>query len=467
MAALQGDVLWKRAIIVLAAAVFLTLGWVLPPFWVMVGGACVVAVGVTLRYPVAGFVLLAFAVPWMGGLEVGSGSVAVSPVDALVGLIGFVWLARLTQNRREGLKVAPWTPWLVLFVVVISASATQALDSHASLREIAKWVELIVVYHAGTALVRNRRDVSLILGSVVLAGVSQAVLGYIQSALQLGPAAFTHALALRAYGTFDQPNPYAGYLNVVFAVALALSYAEIDRRWRMAARVSVVSLLVALLASQSRGALLATVVAFAVVSSFHSRHMLRLSWLATLCGVVGSWLVSLDVVPVSPFERVLTAVGLGNVSFGAVNNSNFSAVERAAHWLAGVRMFSAHPLLGVGIGNYAQAYPVYHPRGWYAPLAHAHNYYINVGAEAGIFGLAAYLLLAGSALWYSYAAFRRCQDAVFRAAALGTFGALVATNFHNLFDVLYVHGMVVLLGVLVAIATVGLHNSDVTALRVE
>jgi O-antigen ligase len=156
-------------------------------------------------------------------------------------------------------------------------------------------------------------------------------------------------------------------------------------------------------------------------------------------------------VPLGPFQRLLTAVGLGNVSFTNVNNDNFSAVERAAHWLAGVRMFAAHPVLGVGIGNYAAAYPRYHPRGWYAPLGHAHNYYINIAAEAGIVGLGAYLLLGGSALWYSYAALRRVPDGVLYASILGVLGALTATYFHNLFDVLYVHGLAALFGLLVAL----------------
>ena len=134
----------------------------------------------------------------------------------------------------------------------------------------------------------------------------------------------------------------------------------------------------------------------------------------------------------------------------------FSKTERAAHWLAGVRMFAAHPLLGVGIGNYAAAYPAYHPRGWYASLEHAHNYYINIAAEAGIVGLTAYVLVAGTALWYSYAAIRRASDRVCRAAVLGVLGALVATSLHNLFDVLYVHGMVALLGLMMVFVSTSL-----------
>ena len=139
------------------------------------------------------------------------------------------------------------------------------------------------------------------------------------------------------------------------------------------------------------------------------------------------------------------------MSFGNVTNANFSAVERAAHWLAGVRMFASHPLLGVGIGNYSAAYPRYHPRGWYAVAWHAHDYYINIAAEAGIVGLTAYTLMIGVALWYSYVTVRQVDDRLAYAAALGVLGAVTATSFHNLFDVLYVHGMAAFMGLLVGL----------------
>jgi O-antigen ligase len=159
----------------------------------------------------------------------------------------------------------------------------------------------------------------------------------------------------------------------------------------------------------------------------------------------------------------MTSIGLGDVSFGNVTDANFSTVERAAHWLAGVRMFAAHPFLGVGIGNYSVAYPAFHPRGWYASLEHAHNYYINIAAEAGIIGLTSYSLMVGSALWYSYAIVRRTRDNVCFAVSLGALGVLVATSFHNIFDVLYVHGMATLLGAILALAPAGRRVDLVTS----
>jgi putative inorganic carbon (hco3(-)) transporter len=218
----------------------------------------------------------------------------------------------------------------------------------------------------------------------------------------------------------------------------------------------------ALFASQSRGALLAALAAAAVLSAclFRAvRPVLGLAILATVAFALG---VTFGVIPAGPITRILTSVGLGDVAFGNVTDANFSAVERAAHWLAGVRMFAAHPIFGVGIGNYSAAYPAFHPRGWYASLEHAHNYYINIAAEAGIVGLTSYTLMVGSALWYSYAIVRRTRDTVCFAVALGSLGALVATDFHNIFDVLYVHGMATLLGAILALAPAGRHVDGAT-----
>ena len=55
-------------------------------------------------------------------------------------------------------------------------------------------------------------------------------------------------------------------------------------------------------------------------------------------------------------------------------------------------MFFDHPILGVGIGNYPDAYPQYYITIFVNSLGHAHNYYINIAAETGFIGLVVYLL---------------------------------------------------------------------------
>lgn len=441
-----------RAAVVVGAGAVLAASWFVPVIWVLIASGAAIAILLTLRYPIAGLVLLIFSVPWAGGFSLPLGPFPLTLTDLVVGGLGVAWLVDAMLRRRSPITTAIWAPFLLLFLAAIALSVVEAADWHASVKEILKWVELVVVYFASVRFVTSRRDVHLLVAALVLAGVSQALLGYVQFLFGLGPEAFIeHRLFLRAYGTFDQPNPFAGYLNMEIPFALTMSVLAGTKAQRTLYALGLVTMIGAIAASQSRGAALAGLIAGAVVVGFLSRRLRPWLWIAALASACVAWLSSLGLVPIGPFERVLTAVGLGNVSFANVTNANFSAVERAAHWLAGARMFAAHPLLGVGIGNYGVAYPAYHPRGWYASLDHAHNYYINIAAEAGVIGLTTYLLVAGTALWYAYAAIRRSSDRLLFAVVLGVLGALIATDLHNLFDVLFVHGMVALLGLLVAL----------------
>lgn len=443
-------------VVTLTAAALLLATWLLPPLWVAAAIGAAVLVALILRYPLFGFGLLAFSVPWGSGFTPGGSSFPISSTEVIVAAIGTAWIASAIVFRTNPFDSGPWLPYVGLFLAAILLSVSQASDTHASLREVLKWAEMTVVYLAAVSVLRTRRQVGIILAAVIAGGVSQSLLGFVQFALNLGPRAFAaQRLFLRAYGTFDQPNPYAGYLNMVLPLALALALVGPAGRWRYWSRLSVVLLGAAVLASESRGALLATLLAVTLMLAILFPAWARLVWLGVLAGLIFIWL-ALYGLPLGPLERVLNAVGLGGVTFGSVTDANFSAVERAAHWLAGVRMFAAHPLLGVGIGNYSAAYPIYHPRGWYASLQHAHNYYINIAAEAGIIGLVTYLLLAGSALWYSYASISRARDSLLRAAGLGVFGALITTGFHNIFDVLYVHGTTALIGLYLALVMIAM-----------
>jgi O-antigen ligase len=413
----------------------------------VLGIALVVAI---LRWPVTAFMALAFTVPWTSGTSLPLAGSVASPTEVVVAALTVAWLVKCATERIHPWRGIPWTAFIGFFLLAILLSVSQATDLRASARELIKWIELAVVFLAAVGMLRTRREILLSVAALVVGAVSQALLGIAQLALSHGPAAFAAERAfLRAYGSFDQPNPFAGYLNMVLPLALMLailSGGRMRNRWGLAALL----IGLALLASESRGALLAGVIALSIVLGVLSRRFRSILWLATLLGLIVAWAATFGL-SVGPIQRVLDSIGFTGVDFGNVTNANFSAVERVAHWLAGVRMFAAHPLLGVGIGNYGAAYPQFHPRGWYASLDHAHNYYINIAAEAGIIGLVAYVLLAGSALWYSCAATSRARDPIFRALGLGVVGALIATSLHNVFDVLYVHGTTALIGLLMGL----------------
>jgi O-antigen ligase len=213
----------------------------------------------------------------------------------------------------------------------------------------------------------------------------------------------------------------------------------------------------ALIMSWSRGAWLGAVAALLVMAL----AVVVRSGRAVVLGVVFAvLLVSLfffagggKLVPatiVQRFSDFLPYLGVTDVRGAEITDANFAVLERMAHWQAALSMWTDHPWLGVGIGNYEAAYPRYALPLWPLPLGHAHNYYLNIAAEAGFLGLAAYLFLWGAALVRSWLATRKARG-WYWGVALGVLGVLVHLSVHNLVDNLYVHSMYLQLAMLLGL----------------
>ncbi len=192
----------------------------------------------------------------------------------------------------------------------------------------------------------------------------------------------------------------------------------------------------------------------------HSRRTAALFALACLLAVLLGGFQLLPRPLTQRFADVAPYLGIFDVRGVKVTDENYALVERMAHWQAAWGMFSDRPWLGVGIGNYEPVYPAYALPGWEEPLGHAHNYYLNIAAEAGLVGLAAYLVLWGAAFREAWRTVRRTEG-YWRGVAVGIFGALVHLSVHNLFDNLYVHNMYVHVAILLGL----LHVIDSTASR--
>jgi O-antigen ligase len=136
--------------------------------------------------------------------------------------------------------------------------------------------------------------------------------------------------------------------------------------------------------------------------------------------------------------RYLTIFDAGTV---AITPQNFAVAERMAQMQAGWQMFLAHPLTGVGPGNYTIAYPAFAVGTWYASRGHAHNYYIHTLAETGVIGALAYLALLAGVIRQAIATLRAENGAIWRSAAVGCCGIIAAVIGHDLFENLHVLSM--------------------------
>ena len=353
----------------------------------------------TILRPRVALYLIPICVPW-GSLDyIELKGLRLNSADILVIFLAIGWLMSFPLRKTTGPRdrEAAHIPIYLVFALLalvgtMILSTAVAINISSSLKEISKWLEVVVIVLLGSQYLRTRRQIWIIVALVCLAGISQAFYGYIQAFFNLGPESFIRDASLRVYGTFDQPNPYAGYINIPLSISLAL--ALLGRNWttRMLAGLSAIILAVAEFLSQSRGGeiALAAALIFIVIAGMSSLRVFMRVILVALSGVFLVLLVGW--IPVSVFNPVLRFVGVIQISLTNPTNQDYSTAERLAHWIAGIHMFLDHPVLGVGIGNYPDAYSRYFITIFTNSLGHAHNYYINMAAETGSIGLIVFLL---------------------------------------------------------------------------
>ncbi len=455
----SGGIAPALAIVVLSLAVA-----ALPLVWAAALVAGLVLTLAIMARPHWALYLLALSIPLESLRSFNVGGASVGTTELLVGLLALSWLLRIAVfSERPAVPQSITLPLLLLLTVVI-ASGFRATAVGPVVKEAVRWLELLVVLAAGTQLLTPRRG-AILLALLFAAALAESLLGFAQFFLRLGPNAFRTGGFLRAYGTFGQPNPFAGYLGTLLPLALALTlavwrHAGLRRSWPgIVTTATFLTLTAALLTTMSRGGWLGFAFGAVVVASLFNRRTFLLTVFAGFIGVFVVLLGAMNVLPAQISERLTQIVsyfGVFDVRTVAVGAANWAVVERMAIWQAAWGMFEAFPLLGVGAGNYTVAYPLYMMPGWINSMGHAHNLYLNLLAETGLAGLGAFLLfwLAGMRqLWLLWRRADSGQLAWWQwALPLGVLGVMGQLSLHNMFDNLMVHGLNVQLAMLLALA---------------
>ena len=398
------------------------------------------------------------AVPFRGLAEIQISGVAFGATEVL--LLGALVVWTFGRGARVRTPFPIYTLGLLIFAGWLMVTALAAANPALVLKEVLKWIQIAAALLILTDLMRepsSRRIVAWAVGTAVLL---QAGLGLVQTAAAAGPAGLVVGGVLRAFGTFDQPNPYGGFLGIhVPLVLAAMIYARGSRR-RWLILLGLV-LLAAIVASRSRGAWLGVGASSLIVvlaagrrARPWARGLLALGAVAVLAFSAAMFGGVFDRALPPDIERTIQGEHPVDDLVRHRAHDDFAIAQRTAHWAAGWRMFQDRPLLGVGAGNFDDAYRAFALQPFDEPLGHAHNVALNFGAESGLVGM---LMFAGLSLWafaIAVLAVRRARGTGFEWSAVGALGALVGFTTHNLVDSLFVSGMGVVFALILALALV-------------
>ena len=222
--------------------------------------------------------------------------------------------------------------------------------------------------------------------------------------------------AHRVAGPYSHPNALALYLARAAAFGAAWWMADgRSRRW-LAPVVAIVGL--AMLATLSRGAILAAGVAGLLILWQAPRRLRVAGYAAGALGAAGLLVIAR--------ERMLDLFSGGSGSL------------RLAIWDSALRMIADRPIRGYGNDQFLYAYlPRYvNPVAWSERFtAHAHNFVLDFWVRLGIIGVAFAALAAAVSLMsaWRFATGAGPNDAIARAASVG----IVAIIVHGLVDNAY------------------------------
>lgn len=400
--------------------------------------ALVAVVGLVLAFVVfsdlaSGFAVLGF-LSFLDTLPAAQSS--ASPAKGVGLLIAVAWLARFSSEQHGGrdfFREHALLTWaMIAFLAWGGIGMLSAREPSVVFSELLRYGPNFLLIPIAYTAIRSRRDLSLVLSAIVLGAIVAAV----SAVLSPAPTSEIVEEGSRATGTIGDPNELAAVLLVGLALGAGIALAK-DRRppMRLAGAVAVPLCAIGIFVSLSRGGLIALAALLLAGTFFAGRW--RLAITALLVAVaVGGVLYFTEIAPLPARERITASNG---------------GSGRTDLWTVGRRMVAAHPVTGVGLGNFpiVSADYVLQPGATrYAQLIFStapkvtHNTYLQLAAESGIPGALLFILVLAGCLRCALAAARSWSrrgqanmEALARAVFLGLVGTLVADFFiSNMFS---------------------------------
>jgi O-antigen ligase len=349
--------------------------------------------------------------------------------------LGYVWL-QLLPLPVELLKLlspqaARWH--LAAAAPAALAAAPLTLDPYATLEAACKSTAYLAFFALSLALLRHRDRIRYAAYVLIASGVLQALYGALVSLQSLGDV---------AEGTFANRNHYAAYLTMCLSVGIGVLIASLSgaqhRSWghflqkvlqwsitpKMALRLGLVVMVIALVLTRSRMGNSSFFISLLITGAIglllakratKSMVILLISLIAIDLFIVGTYFGTRRVV-----ERIQQTT------------AETEDRDEVAGYAA--KMWRDYPVFGSGLGSFPVVFPRYSGSATALAYTHAHNDYLEFGAEAGAVGLS----LLGLMVLLSFAAALRAQqlrrDPLMRGLSFAAMMGILALMIHSAAD---------------------------------
>ena len=444
------------------------------------------------KYPDRALLALIFYLPFQIAFNISSG-IDLASGRVLIMVIFGIWFFKSLAERKIIIAKNIQTFLLLLFLSLALFSFLQAWDLERAARKFLVFLSIFPLYFLVTALlkyqsnknnsqlvIRNSQFISKILNVIFLSAIILSIIGIIQFALQFivgigsvmdfwgenivsvfygrsfgaeiisNPSWLVNiggAIILRSFSLFPDPHMFSFYLGLIIPILLAflviysdkentLSYKPLssalkNKNFRLSLQEiflknkfilfsTFLILLTAELLTFSRGGYLGMIFGIGTVIilgwrfiSFNKKIFL---------GIISAALILFIFFAAQPILNRF--ISIGDLSEG-------SNIGRLAIWQEASEVWRNHFFGGVGLGNYSIEI---NPAADYRTPIYAHNVYLDIATEMGVFSLLTWLGLFLITSVQLFQRSRTADDNFTRALSLGLCGSLIWFSVHCFFD---------------------------------
>jgi putative inorganic carbon (HCO3(-)) transporter len=396
-----------------------------------------------LHWPIIGLV----------GLNYGWFIFADRPPIAGLALLGVLIILRIVRTRGLFTRTPHDLPIILLVLLTLFSGLVLTVDPSLSLPKVYGVMLSVLAYYEIAYGIRLKENLNRWLIVLNALGIGMAVLGLLGAdwvSTKLLNLSKVYAFIPRKIADVPRsirggfhPNGVAGTLIFVipiYAVQLiaALQAGNRRRSWHATlitglTFLALVSTIVTLVLTQSRGALLGLAVASVALFFAWKQH-----WVLSLASLVGLlFLVGVLLI------RFPTLLGTFDIAQNAGAQKALSSYEfRLTMWRLALQVLQAFPLSGVGIGTldtvarhlFPYLYPasfLYNPS---ATITHAHNELLQVAIDLGIPGFVAYVALLAAFVRTAWRVYTWTPDERIKRLILGLGAGMLAHQIFGLTD---------------------------------
>jgi len=444
----------KQYLSIFALAILAGIAVSLYNFSVLAMLAAVIFIIISFKYfnQVLTFLILylpfQIALNIMPGVDLASGRVFILCLFA-------IWIIKSLAEKKFIIKLNLQTLLILAFLFIAIFSITQVWNEERAIRKILVFLSVFPLYFMITSLEDSKKYICKIINALMLSGFVLSLVGIAQFVAQffvgidpimvfwskyIAPIFYgdtfgaevisnpswlvniNGATVLRAFSLFPDPHMFSFYLGLLIPVVLAAVLVDKSNFLFNSKLLYLIlaAMLLAELFTFSRGGYLGTIAGIGIV--------IILLWRQTSFNKK----IALGLISVIAIIFLLTtSQTVANRFLSSFDFNEGSNTERIKNWSQGYEMFADNFLFGVGIGNYSLEI---NPTVNYRTPIYAHNLYLDIGAEMGIFALIIWITLITATICQLYKNSKNNKSLFLKTVSTGLSGSLVWFSVHSFFD---------------------------------